>query len=226
MSASPIQPQDQTAPLSFTREVWDKVSPETLAFLDCHETMGLLEHGQEAALELCAMDALIEEFESHIKRSPRHGRVRDTWQTLKEAVRIGNVGPQILLRFSRRTKIMLEQTRKNRFEASLMESLLNMGDLSALAPERLQDLEPHQAFLREMGRTFKCRSGDLAESVSSGLHVYLDEADTKKLLEQRAMMLEQFALKHGYHCVRRGSMSDISHGHSSQRVSRWTFIKI
>ncbi len=212
---------------NFTLNVWDKAAPETLAFLNCPETLGLLEHGPELASELSAMEGLIEEFESHIKRSPRHrGQVSSTWQVLKEAVRTGRTAAHNLVKFARRTKIMLEQARRSRLEHSLMESLLSMGNFNALAPERLHDLEPHQAFLTELGRAFKCRPGDLTESVSRGLHVYLEEDDTKKLLNQRPLVLENFALKHGYHCVRRGSLADISHGHSSQKVSRWTFIKL
>lgn len=214
------------APSNFTREVWDKTPLDTLRFLDQHEVLELLECGPEVIQELASIESLIEEFETHIKRSPHSGKVRSSWHSIKENVKTGRTEPSTLVKFARGSKLMLEQTRKSKLEASLMESLLAMSDFGALASERLYDLDQHQAFLNEFSKAFKCRPTELAEAVSSGLNIYLDEADTNKLLSQRALALEDFSMKHGYHCVRRGSLSDVSHGHSGNRVSKWTFIKL
>lgn len=211
---------------NFTREVWDKTPLDTLCFLDQSEVLELLECGPGVIQELASMELVIEDFETHIKRSPHSGKVRSSWESIKENVKTGKTEPSTLVKFARGSKLMLEQTRRSKLEVSLMESLLAMSDLGALASERLYGLDQHQDFLNEFSKTFKCRPSELAEAVSSGLNIYLDESDTTKLLSQRALALEDFSMKHGYHCIRRGSLADVSHGHSGSKVSKWTFIKL
>lgn len=171
------------------------------------------------------LEKVVEQFTKHISRSRFSPQVRTTWNLLKESVSAQRTSPVTLAKFVRHISLMLKQSHNGKLESTLLESLLSMGSLRGLAGGVIESLDPHTSFLSEMGRQFKVRA-ELTEAVSSGLHLYLNEADTKKLLGHNQTRVESVVMSRGYHCVRRGTMEDLDHGHSGQRVSKWVFIKL
>lgn len=200
---------------------------DTLAFLDDSEVLPLLEGGNDLATLLKETDELVEEFERHIVRSQKSGTTRAAWKQLRESVRIGSSDPTNLLRFNRQVKLTLEQSRKERLENTLFEALLSLGNVRDLIGNPLREISEHRDFLLALSKRYKLQKlFETAESVDSGLHVFLTEAETTRILKENPASFDGFALSNGYHCVKRGDTDDITYGHSGSRVSKWVFLKI